>query len=166
MRKILSVLVVLAAAGGVYYYATQNKTVAPKEESQPTQEEKREETVKPAEEKATQEADKDDKTDKPQGETQNSPEAAVKTFNVTGQNFAFSLKEIRVAKGDKVKINFESVGGFHDLVIDGYGQATTKVSDGQKASIEFTADKPGTFEYYCSVGSHRQMGMVGKFIVE
>src|SRR3990167_9256749 len=37
---------------------------------------------------------------------------------------------------------------------------------GQSASVEFTADKAGGFEYYCSVGTHRAMGMVGAFIVE
>ncbi len=35
-----------------------------------------------------------------------------------------------------------------------------------KTFVEFTADKKGTFEYYCSVGEHRVNGMKGKFIVE
>ena len=37
---------------------------------------------------------------------------------------------------------------------------------GQIDEVEFVVDKAGTFEYYCSVGNHRQMGMVGKLIVE
>ena len=32
--------------------------------------------------------------------------------------------------------------------------------------VEFTVDKTGTFEYYCSVGQHRANGMVGNLIVE
>jgi plastocyanin len=28
------------------------------------------------------------------------------------------------------------------------------------------ADKKGTFEYYCSVGQHRALGMKGKLVVE
>jgi len=32
--------------------------------------------------------------------------------------------------------------------------------------VEFTADTPGEFEYYCSVGQHRANGQVGKLIVE
>ena len=33
-------------------------------------------------------------------------------------------------------------------------------------TAEFTADKVGSFEYYCSVGSHRSMGMKGVLKVE
>lgn len=90
----------------------------------------------------------------------------VKTYDLKAQNFSFSTKEIRVKKGEKVKINVESVQGYHDLVIDEFGARTKQVNTGEKASVEFTVGKTGIFEYYCSVGSHRQMGMVGKLVVE
>lgn len=90
----------------------------------------------------------------------------IKTFNLTGRNFAFSQTEIRVKKGDKVVINFEATEGFHDWTVEGYGVGTKSVAVGQKTSVSFTADQAGTFEYYCSVGSHRAAGMVGKLIVE
>ena len=90
----------------------------------------------------------------------------VKVFNVTGKNFAFSVTEIKVKKGDKVTINFSSIGGYHDLVVDEFKAATQKVQTGSNTSVTFTADKTGTYEYYCSVDSHRKMGMVGKLIVE
>jgi len=93
-------------------------------------------------------------------------EAGVKSFDITGQNFEFSAKEIRVKQGDTVRINFSSASGFHDLKIDEFNVATKQLQDGGSDSVEFVADKAGTFEYYCSVGSHRQMGMVGKLIVE
>jgi uncharacterized cupredoxin-like copper-binding protein len=32
--------------------------------------------------------------------------------------------------------------------------------------VQFVADKTGTFEFYCSVGNHRQMGMVGTLVVQ
>jgi plastocyanin len=32
--------------------------------------------------------------------------------------------------------------------------------------IEFVANKKGKFEYYCSVGEHRAMGMKGNLVVE
>lgn len=90
----------------------------------------------------------------------------VKTFDVKGVNFAFDVKEIRVKKGDKVTINFESSEGFHDWVVDEFKAATKQVNPGTPTSVTFVADKAGTFEYYCSVGKHRQNGMVGKLIVE
>ncbi|PIT86450.1 MAG: hypothetical protein COU33_03110 [Candidatus Magasanikbacteria bacterium CG10_big_fil_rev_8_21_14_0_10_43_6] len=87
-------------------------------------------------------------------------------LNLTGKNFAFSQKEIRVKKGDTVTINFTSESGLHDWVVDEFSAQTTKVKDGESASVTFVADKAGSFEYYCSVGSHRELGMVGKLIVE
>lgn len=89
----------------------------------------------------------------------------VKEFNVTGTNYAFSPNTITVNKGDTVKINFVDADGVHNLVIDGYNVATNIIRDGQD-TIEFVADKAGQFEYYCSVGSHRDLGMTGTLIVK
>jgi plastocyanin len=90
----------------------------------------------------------------------------TKTFNLTGKNFEFSQKEIRVKKGDTVTVNFESTSGFHDWTVDEFNAKTQQVEVGTKTSVTFVADKAGTFEYYCSVGSHRQAGMVGTLVVE
>ena len=90
----------------------------------------------------------------------------VKEFEVSGNNFAFSPTEIVVNQGDTVRINFTNSGGFHDLVIDEFNARTKQLADGAKETIEFVADKTGTFEYYCSVGKHREMGMVGNLIVK
>jgi plastocyanin len=91
----------------------------------------------------------------------------TKSFTVETANFSFSLKEIKVKKGDTVKIKLVNKEGFHDMRIDEFGIATPKLNgEGQTADIEFVAGKTGTFEYYCSVGQHRAMGMVGKLIVE
>lgn len=105
----------------------------------------------------------------PQSDTsvQDAPVANAKTkeFTVNGKNFAFAPAAIDVQTGDHVKITFKDDEGFHDLVIDGIG-ATQRVNGGEESSLEFTADKKGTFEYYCSVGRHRQFGMHGQLIVE
>ena len=93
--------------------------------------------------------------------------STVKSFEVSAANFAYSTKEIRVKKGDTVTINFQSTGGLHDWVVDEFeGARTDQVRPGTKTSATFTADKSGTFEFYCAVGDHRAMGMVGKLIVE
>lgn len=90
----------------------------------------------------------------------------MKTFNVTGTNFAYDLKEIRVKEGDTVMLHLMSGEGTHDLVIDEYNVKTDVVRDGGMTMATFVADKKGTFEYYCSIGKHRANGMVGKLIVE
>lgn len=92
--------------------------------------------------------------------------APVKEFTITGSNFAYAPNSIKVKKGDKVRIIFKNADGFHDLKIDELNVSTAKIQGGAQETIEFTADKVGSFEYYCSVGSHRQMGMKGTLVVE
>jgi plastocyanin len=87
-------------------------------------------------------------------------------FDITGKNFEFSEKEIRVKSGDTVTINFKSESGFHDWKVDELDVATEVVSGESSSSVTFVADKVGSFEYYCSVGSHRANGMIGRLIVE
>lgn len=111
-------------------------------------------------------------TQQPTTEVKASPTSApamesnIKSFTVEAQNYSFSLKEIKVKKGDKVKIHLVNKGGFHDWVLDEFNAKTDRIQADQTADVEFTADKVGTFEYYCSVGNHRQMGMKGNLIVE
>jgi len=102
----------------------------------------------------------------PATETAPASAPATKVFSLTGKMFAFSQAEIRVKKGDTVTINFESTAGLHDWVVDTFNARTQQVQPGTKTSVTFVADKTGTFEYYCSVGSHRANGMAGKLIVE
>ncbi len=87
-------------------------------------------------------------------------------FDVEGKDYEYNLNQIKVKKGDTVTINFKSTQGFHDWVIDELGVATERVNDGEHTSITFTADKTGTFQYYCSVMNHRQKGMIGYLVVE
>lgn len=99
---------------------------------------------------------------------ENKKEAFVadKTFEVKGLNFSYDVKEIKVKLNDKVKINFTNTEGFHDFIIDELGVKTKQIKTGEMESVEFVANKVGTFEYYCSVGQHRANGMWGKIIVE
>ncbi|HEY4503015.1 MAG TPA: cupredoxin domain-containing protein [Candidatus Paceibacterota bacterium] len=94
------------------------------------------------------------------------PAGAVKEFTVTGKEFSFSPSLITVKKGDRVKITFVNSAGFHDFKIDEFGAATKQTKAPTTEVLEFTADKVGSFEYYCSVGSHRAMGMKGILKVE
>lgn len=90
----------------------------------------------------------------------------ARVFEVKGVNYGFDTKKITVKKGETVTINFVSTDGFHDWVLDEFKAATQRVQPGVPTSVTFIADKVGTFEYYCSVGSHRAHGMVGTFVVE
>ncbi len=93
------------------------------------------------------------------------------TFDITGVNFAFEMDgetnpTLTVDEGDVVEITFSSTDGFHDWVVDEFDAATAQVNPEDGAvTVTFVADTAGEYEYYCSVGSHRENGMVGTLIV-
>ena len=90
---------------------------------------------------------------------------SVKEFTVQGSSFTFDVSQMTVKVGDRVRIVFKNTGGKHDWRLDEFDAATKVLDSGQSEAIEFTASKAGSFEYYCSVGSHRQMGMKGTLTV-
>jgi len=92
--------------------------------------------------------------------------AGEKEFTISGQNFSFTPNFITVKKGEKVKITFKNSDGFHDFKIDEFGVATKTIKGGEEELVEFVADKIGSFEYYCSIGTHRAMGMWGTLRIE
>lgn len=94
------------------------------------------------------------------------PEGNLRSFTVEGKNFSYNLKEIRVKLGDTVQLTFKNLEGFHDWRVDEFNVFTKQLGANQQDSITFVANQRGTFEFYCSVGQHRAMGMVGKLIVE
>lgn len=95
-----------------------------------------------------------------------SDQSEVKTFEISGVPFEFSMQEIRVRQGDRVRIIFTNNEGMHDWGVDEFNARTKQLQTGESDTVEFVADKKGTFEYYCSVNNHRQMGMVGNLIVD
>lgn len=95
-------------------------------------------------------------------------EAPAKEFAMTSyyddQGAWFSLKEITVKQGDRVRIKVTNTKGTHDFTVDEFGiKKVTPLNE--ETVIEFVADKAGTFEYYCSMPGHRARGQLGKLII-
>ena len=140
----IAIVVLIVLIGGGWFLVGMNKQAeAPTSEIPPTN--------KPI-------SDENIDTNEPEKE-------AVKEFTVSGSNFSFTPSNITVNKGDKVKITFKNTQGFHDFKIDEYGVATKQANSPATEVLEFTADKTGSFQYYCSVGSHIAMGMWGTLVV-
>ena len=93
-------------------------------------------------------------------------QTAQQLITVEGGNFYFSPNEIRAKKGQPMQILLNNKEGIHDFVIKEFGVGSDTISGGQTTTISFTPDKAGTFEFYCSIGQHRDMGMKGTLIVE
>lgn len=72
----------------------------------------------------------------------------------------FSLKEITVNRGERVRIKVTVTKGAHDFKIDEFNvYADTQLN--QEAVVEFTADRAGEFVYYCAKPGHRPAGHWG-----
>ncbi len=109
-------------------------------------------------------------TQQVQEQTQQTQQPAAqpetKKFTVEGNEFKFSPTEIRANKGDTVEVTFKNVGTYgHNFVVEGYEKRTAIINKGKEEVLTFTADKAGTFAFYCSVPGHRASGMEGKLVV-
>jgi nitrite reductase (NO-forming) len=75
---------------------------------------------------------------------------------------------LTVQTGDTVTvtvINGDPV--LHDLVIEAFNVTTGELTaQGQEGTVTFVADRPGEFEYFCSIPGHREIGMSGLIVVE
>lgn len=92
--------------------------------------------------------------------------AEVKEFKMTAKQFDFEPNIIEVNKGDKVRLIVTSLDVPHGIAIPEYG-INARLDVGKPATIEFTADKEGTFTAFCSVACGAGHGrMQGKLIVK
>jgi len=93
-------------------------------------------------------------------------EPASDVIVISGSNYEYSPASFTVQSGEEVTIRFDNENGTHDLVFEGLGVGTQVISGGQSETITFTAPEPGSYNYYCSVGNHRTLGMEGVMSVE
>ena len=94
-------------------------------------------------------------------------EDGVVEVTVEGTNFEFTPSTLTFSAGDKVRLTFKNTSGNHDFVIDELDVATEILGTGEEETIEFTVpEEAGTFQYYCSVGNHRALGMEGELTIE
>ncbi len=88
------------------------------------------------------------------------------TQNVTMEavNFFFSPKTIEAKPGEKINIFFSKNVGFHTFVID---ELNVKFAIKEGEGLIFQAPtEPGSYAFYCDIGSHRANGMEGTLIVK
>ncbi len=86
-------------------------------------------------------------------------------FDMTGDNFSFDPSEINVQLGQTVRVVLFAEDIPHDFVIDELGVRSEIAQPGETVEIQFVATEIGEFEYYCSVGNHQEMGMIGTLTV-
>lgn len=94
------------------------------------------------------------------------PASARKEFIITAKQWAFSPASITVKKGDMVVLKVTSADVAHGLNLPDFGINET-IEPGKSKTVEFVADKAGSFTFSCSVpcGTGHK-AMTGMLIVE
>jgi len=107
-----------------------------------------------------------EKDPEPQAEIEKDQEQEVKTFNMTARQWEFEPETITVNEGDTVVLNITSEDVAHGFAISQFG-VNERLEPGQTTTVEFTADKAGTYTFFCSVfcGSGHS-GMKGTLVVK
>lgn len=82
--------------------------------------------------------------------TLDAAESTVKEFDVVARQFEFVPGTITVNTGDTVKLNVTSEDVPHGISISAFGVSQSFDSNSTK-TIEFVADKAGTYPIVCSV---------------
>jgi cytochrome c oxidase subunit 2 len=94
------------------------------------------------------------------------PTQGVHEIQVTLKKYEFSPGSLHVKKGERVKLIMAAVDHDHGFKLDEFG-VDEKVRKGTTATVEFTADKSGTFQFRCSsVCGLGHRGMKGILVVE
>ena len=78
------------------------------------------------------------------------PVQEIKEFDIIAKQWTFSPNPITVNEGDKVILNIESIDVTHGFVLSAFS-VSERLTPGQTTKVEFTADKKGTFSFFCNV---------------
>lgn len=74
----------------------------------------------------------------------------IKTFTLTAKRWSFEPATITVNRDDLVKLNIRSLDVTHGFSLPAFNVDQT-LTAGQTTTVEFTADRTGTFDFACSV---------------
>ena len=91
---------------------------------------------------------------------------AVHEIKMTAKKYEFNPEEIRVKQGERVRLLITATDRDHGIEIKELG-IKVRLEEGKETPVEFTAEKPGEYEFKCSVRcGWRHGSMKGKLIVE
>lgn len=90
----------------------------------------------------------------------------VGAIKVTAKKYEFNPSVISVKKGEEVRLVITAVDRDHGFKLEAFN-INQKLKKGEAVTIEFTADRPGTFPFQCSRFCGLGHGkMKGKLVVE
>ena len=84
---------------------------------------------------------------------------AIKEFTMTAKQYEFDPNTITVNLGDTVILHITSEDVKHGIALPDFG-VSKDINPGEETTVEFVADKKGTFSFFCNVycgAGHREM---------
>jgi cytochrome c oxidase subunit II len=86
-------------------------------------------------------------------------------FTVTARNYNFSPNRLEVTQDDLIKLTVQSEDVAYSLTIDEY-RLSKRVPAGGSTTLEFRADRAGTFAFYSNLSNDaRHSQMRGSLVV-
>jgi cytochrome c oxidase subunit 2 len=83
---------------------------------------------------------------------------------MTASRFKFEPAMLQVSEGDRVRLTLRSMDTEHGLEIKKLKVKVAVPKGGDPVTVEFVADKPGTYEFkcseYCGSGHGRMKGQI------
>jgi plastocyanin len=93
-------------------------------------------------------------------------EPGARKIPVAATSFEFDPDEITVDAGEDVTIVLTSDDISHDFVVDGQGGHIVGTDGSGTERGGLNIDKPGKYDFYCSLPGHRDGGMEGTVVVK
>ncbi len=75
-----------------------------------------------------------------------------RAFALTARNYAFTPNRLEIIKDDLVSLTIEGVDQVHSFAIDEF-RIAKRIAPGTTVTIEFWADRVGSFSYYCNIAA-------------
>lgn len=97
---------------------------------------------------------------------------AQQSVSESTTEFSFSMSNVTVPAGQPVTFALQNAGNFpHSMVVEDTAGVTVNspapnsIQPGGSGALVVTFSRPGTYDFWCPVGNHRERGMVGTITV-
>jgi len=92
------------------------------------------------------------------------PPPAPRAFEMIASRFRFEPETLQVTEGERVRLTLRSSDTAHGFTIKKLNVRVAVPKTGEPVTVEFVADKPGTYEFkcseYCGSGHGRMKGQI------
>ncbi len=99
-------------------------------------------------------------------ETNTENQNEMREVVVEAGEYFYSPSVITAKQGETLKIILKNTGEMtHDLVIDDLSVKTIIIAPGEETELVLPSLEAGEYKIYCSIGRHKELGMVGTLSV-